>query len=595
MAIGRKRNIVTPSGKPEPQAPEQEIEHSLPEEGANLTERVRETFSSSLYIPVPAIIIGFVALIVFSFSLTVVVTYWPASGPEVGESPRIKALEAAVAPEYGGERTALLSEASGAEPPVAAIEVDERSAKAAAGALSGTSLAHEIPAATGVGEPVAEIALSPKAARGEPGAGAAGRRTAMLTNPLVPAPPIADIRLTPRRIEAESTAATAGPAEGAIARAHAAYPPIAALNPDSRLPALAGNDGLRNAERVAPRRTAKSSLTDALGLSGPVALLELPRRAEPAVVDAAPGHQKLMFRRYAKAVLSPEFLEEPAVSASVAPQTRTTPSVTAVIAPPPETAFPQEADKPWQRYAAAIPPDAADRPKIVIIIDDMGNSPAMADALSRLPGPLNFAFLPYAPNLERQTELVRSRGHELMVHLPMEPEGSETPGPHALYSSLDDAELRRALEWNLSRFSGFVGVNNHMGSHLTADSRVMEIVLSELKARGLLFLDSLTTPETVGPSLSRAKGLPWAGRDVFLDNVPEDAAIHAQLMQVEQIAGQRGLAIAIGHPHRATLRVLQSWIPTLEEKGLILVPLSAVVNFEGKRRLAVRAPASGGN
>lgn len=594
MATGRKRSIVTPSGAPERAPAEREAETSPPENGGDLKERVRDTLSSSLYVPLPAIIVGFVALIIFSFSLTVVITYWPASTPEVGPSPRIEALEAAVRAHYGAERGAALTGALAVSPPVAEIEVDERGARAAAAALSGKSLAREIPAATGVGEPVADIALEPKSAKGDPAAGEAGRHTAMLVNPLAPAPPIADIRLEPRRIAAERTPVSARAAEGGISRAHAAYPPIAALEPGSRLPELAGDDALSVAGRVAPRRTARGSLADALGLSGPVALLEIPRRSEPAVVDAAPGRQKLMFRRYAKAAVSPQPMERPA-AASVAPATRTTPSLTAAISPPPETLFPGEADKPWQRYAAAIPPGAAERAKIVIIIDDMGNSPAMTDALSRLPAPLNFAFLPYAPGLESQTALVRSRGHELMVHLPMEPEGGETPGPHALYSSLEEAELRRALEWNLSRFSGFVGVNNHMGSHLTADSRVMEIVLAELKARGLLFLDSLTTPETVGPELARAKGLPWAGRDVFLDNVPEDAAIHAQLMQAERIAKTRGLAIAIGHPHRATLRVLQSWIPTLAEKGLVLVPLSAVVNFEGRRRLAVRTPSAGGN
>ncbi len=172
----------------------------------------------------------------------------------------------------------------------------------------------------------------------------------------------------------------------------------------------------------------------------------------------------------------------------------------------------------------------------------------------------------------------------------MEPTGNETPGPQALLTSHTEQELLAAIEWNLTRFEGFVGVNNHMGSLFTKDRERMRLVMEELQQRGLLFLDSLTVPNSQGAKLAKSLGMPWAGRDVFLDNEIDEAAILAQLRQVERIALRRGTAIAIGHPHGATLRALRLWIPTLEGKGLVLVPLSSVVAVEGLPKLASAGP-----
>ncbi|MCH7807456.1 MAG: divergent polysaccharide deacetylase family protein [Proteobacteria bacterium] len=318
------------------------------------------------------------------------------------------------------------------------------------------------------------------------------------------------------------------------------------------------------------------SLTAALGLDHPVALLKLPERPVTGNFKAldVPG-QKLMQRRYAIAVTSPKQMDIPPTPI---PGARQTPPLSL------------QEQVPWRRYAAAIPEDIEGKGRIVIVIDDMGNNSAMARAFGDLEGPLNFAFLPYAPNLERQTQALRGQGHELLLHLPMEPSGNEAPGPKALLTSHTEQELLAAIEWNLSRFDGFVGVNNHMGSRFTKDRERMKLVMEELKRRGLLFLDSLTVPNSEGAKLAKSLGMPWAGRDIFLDNEIDEAAILAQLRQVERIALRRGTAIAIGHPHGATLRALRLWIPTLEGKGLVLVPLSSVVAVEGLPKLASATP-----
>jgi uncharacterized protein len=150
-------------------------------------------------------------------------------------------------------------------------------------------------------------------------------------------------------------------------------------------------------------------------------------------------------------------------------------------------------------------------------------------------------------------------------------------GPNALRTALSAAEIRRRLDWALSRFDEFVGVNNHMGSRFTRDRAMMKLVLSAIKGRGLLFVDSRTTANSVGLAEARRLDVPFAARDVFIDNQLEPAAIAIQLRLVEDLARRRGQSIAIGHPKIATMTALEAWIPGLAARGIVLVPLSAVV------------------
>jgi polysaccharide deacetylase 2 family uncharacterized protein YibQ len=233
----------------------------------------------------------------------------------------------------------------------------------------------------------------------------------------------------------------------------------------------------------------------------------------------------------------------------------------------------------WLRNAAAAPVSDG-RPLIAMVIDDLGLRRANTAALIEMPGPLTLAFLPYASALEQQTEAARAAGHELLVHVPMEAAGHEWPGPNALLSTLTPPELLSRLRAQLRSFRGFVGVNNHMGSLLTADRAGMALVMAELRERDLLFLDSRTTAQSVAASEAQRLGVPHAARDVFLDNELGLDYVRHQLRQTEQIARRRGSAVAIGHPHDVTIEALRGWLPTLEERGFALVPVSAVVARE---------------
>lgn len=245
---------------------------------------------------------------------------------------------------------------------------------------------------------------------------------------------------------------------------------------------------------------------------------------------------------------------------------------------PPRLARPGTIGPPWQRFAAAIPAGTEDKPRIAVVIDDLGLDRRRTARTIALPAPLTLAFLPYAEDLARQSAAARRAGHELLVHLPMEPLGPADPGPGALYRDHGADTLAARVQRNLGAFTGYVGVNNHMGSAFTADAASMAAVMRSLRENGLLFLDSLTTADSQGAVVAAEAGVPFVVRDVFLDHDPSRPAIEAALARTERVARQQGRAVLIGHPKDNSLDALEAWLPALEQKGFALVPISALVS-----------------
>lgn len=232
----------------------------------------------------------------------------------------------------------------------------------------------------------------------------------------------------------------------------------------------------------------------------------------------------------------------------------------------------------WQRYA--LPVVLTDKPLIVVVIDDLGLDRRRARQTADLPGPLTLSYMVYADDLAQQTQKARAKGHELMLHVPMEPSSSAIdPGPNVLLSGMPKDELLKNIAWSLDQVSGYVGINNHMGSRFTSDRASMETVVGALKERGYLFLDSVTSGKTVAHDVARDSGIPYAVRNVFLDHKDDLTAIKTQLRRTEQIAKRTGIAIAIGHPRDNTIEALREWLPHLEERGFQLVPISAVARI----------------
>mmetsp|Transcript_33102 Transcript_33102/g.53687 ORF Transcript_33102/g.53687 Transcript_33102/m.53687 type:complete len:370 (-) Transcript_33102:147-1256(-) len=220
------------------------------------------------------------------------------------------------------------------------------------------------------------------------------------------------------------------------------------------------------------------------------------------------------------------------------------------------------------------------QPKISIIIDDVGIDRKRSLRAIELPSSIALSFLPYAADVSSQVHLARSKGHEVLVHVPMEPNSKQDPGPNSLKVNLDEAEIRRRTQWHLDRFDRgtFVGVNNHMGSKFTTCRKCMQPVLQECSSRGIFWLDSLTSEDSVGADIAQSLGMSYARRDVFLDHEPSIDGVRARLGELERVASQKGVAIAIGHPKDCTLQALQEWFKTAEKRGFRCVPLSDIVH-----------------
>lgn len=254
--------------------------------------------------------------------------------------------------------------------------------------------------------------------------------------------------------------------------------------------------------------------------------------------------------------------------------------------------FPNMPDETYKRdeyhyIAPDIPSNAGG--KIAIIIDDMGLS-LRSKQIEVMPDGLTLSYLPYAKKLEEHAKRALANGHEVMLHMPMEPLDSRfDAGSHSLKVSQSPQELRQNLNWGLSQFKGYTGVNNHMGSRLTMNKEAMDVVMGELKKRGMFFVDSRTINSSVAAKSARAVGIPYAVRDIFLDHKVDPSFIRIALKKLEYRAKRKGYAIAIGHPHKETVRELKKWLPTLEAKGITLVPVSELLMRPVLKNLQARA------
>ena len=228
---------------------------------------------------------------------------------------------------------------------------------------------------------------------------------------------------------------------------------------------------------------------------------------------------------------------------------------------------------------------SAPRPVIAIVIDDLGEDIAGTDKAMALPVQVALSFLPYAETTPFLAAEAEKRGHLILAHVPMQALDGRDPGPMALKPGMAADEIARRLGWNLARVPDAVGVNNHEGSRFTADAALLLPVMVTLKARHLFFLDSRTSGSSVGEFAARQAGVMTGGRDIFLDDDQSPTAIQAQLAALVATAKRQGAAIAIGHPHDATLKLLAGWLA--QDHGVTLVPLDETMR--AKREMAIAA------
>ncbi len=217
------------------------------------------------------------------------------------------------------------------------------------------------------------------------------------------------------------------------------------------------------------------------------------------------------------------------------------------------------------------------KPLVAIIIDDMGFNYPLDMAFIKLPAPLSFAFLPYAPYTKELATIAAKEGKDVLVHMPMEPKSMKAdPGPGAIYTSMDLSTIKARLNEAFEKVPYAIGLNNHMGSKLTSDLRTMHIVMAELKKKDMIFIDSRTSKETVAYKAAKATGVKSAERDIFLDHSHKYEDIVKAIKDLVKVAHKQGWAIAIGHPQETTYRVLYSYLPLLQKKVKI-VPIKQLI------------------
>jgi polysaccharide deacetylase 2 family uncharacterized protein YibQ len=217
--------------------------------------------------------------------------------------------------------------------------------------------------------------------------------------------------------------------------------------------------------------------------------------------------------------------------------------------------------------------------RLAIIIDDLGNDRAAAEAVFALGYPLTISVL---PNHEHSVEIAKDahrRGFQVMLHLPMQSVANETPEAQELHPGMSAPELAALLDQFLQNVPDAAGVNNHQGSQATADAALMDELMPVLRDRHLFYVDSRTTTATVAYDTAQDFGVRSAFRNVpFLDDVPEVAAVRKQLELALRGAREKGDAVAIGHPHPATLQALREVLPRAQEQGVRLVLASELVH-----------------
>jgi len=352
-------------------------------------------------------------------------------------------------------------------------------------------------------------------------------------------------------------------------------------------------------------REAEVSLDQSAAAPEPEAVPPIEDDTEVSEADAAPDETESDVAQSSDADESSETAAAAAPSPPQAARPRTAVPSSAlpalprklVLAPAPEPAvqvegrfgplprIAEDGREPWKVYARPFPAER-DRPRIAILLQDLGLSQEQTNAaIQQLPGSVTLGFTPYARRLEQWIGLSRAAGHEVLLQVPMEPFDFPTsdPGPHTLLTSAGPDENLERLEFLLSRFTGYVGVYNRMGDRFTSSLESLQPVLQSIHERGLLFVDARTSGTSVAGRLANDLGLPHALNNREIDQVASRVEIDAKLIDLENIARQQGQALGIARPYPVTIERLAQWAASLDEKGIDLAPVSALIGDAAHR------------
>ena len=222
------------------------------------------------------------------------------------------------------------------------------------------------------------------------------------------------------------------------------------------------------------------------------------------------------------------------------------------------------------------------RPRLSLIIDDIGNNPERDQRVLNLPGPVALAILPDSRHAGDIAQAATQAGKTVLLHMPMAP----AEGPYTWQPGRPPQEWQTRLEAALARVPHVRGLNNHMGSQMTADPQAMAWLMPELQQRHLFFVDSRTNAATVAAAEAQRIGLASLSRDVFLDHDQSQQAVARQFARALELARRQGSVVLIGHPHLTTLAVLERELPSLAAQGIDWIDVPAMIALRGNQAMA---------
>ena len=239
--------------------------------------------------------------------------------------------------------------------------------------------------------------------------------------------------------------------------------------------------------------------------------------------------------------------------------------------------------KSFRAYAAGGDAEraaAAKKPIIAIVISGLGVGAAKtADAITKLPGAVTLAFTPYGSDPGKLVERARAQKHEILLQVPMEPFDypDNDPGPQTLLTTLSAEQNADRLAWHMSRFQGYVGIANFMGSRFVATDAAMQPIVKEAAKRGLAWLDDGSAPRSVASVIAEGQSMPFAKADVGIDTVPTPAEIDRALARLETLAKERGTAVGVASALPISIERIGTWARQLDGRGIALVPLTTAM------------------
>jgi len=239
--------------------------------------------------------------------------------------------------------------------------------------------------------------------------------------------------------------------------------------------------------------------------------------------------------------------------------------------------------RPAEAYAQPVRPIAGkpDAPRVALIVGGLGVSASLTnDAISKLPGAVTLAFMPYSYDVDHLAGRARRAGHEILLQAPMEPFNypDNDSGPQTLLTTLSPEQNIERLYWLMSRFQGYVGITGAMGARFTASEQAFTPILRETARRGLIFVDDGANPRSVATRIASGNNLPFAKADMVLDSVPTSTEIDHALGRLEMSAREHGVAIGMASALPVSIERIAKWAKAAESRGVLIVPITAVAS-----------------